>query len=291
MPLYSHFGTPELGVRVPEPSISRNDPKTHTALPEVVCFRITRLCNARCGFCLAPPDGFHPDVASLVQRINWLFSQGVKRIHFCGGEPTIHPGLVELIEHVDAVGGKSLLTTNAIAIQDKLISVLRMHHTRVKVSVHGDEAHHDRIVGCKAFGSTTGNLRRLLAAGVPTSIQTTVVSGGAWVIEWVADFCRSFGVRTLSILPFIPRGNGYRQRDQYELSDADRCRLHELVRRKRKALAGILDIRWLDFASRPVVVAEANGKLVLEGATEGLDQIICEIPSTRETYAISKMTK
>lgn len=222
-----------------------------------------------------------------MQRIDWLLSHGVKRIHFCGGEPTIHPGLAHLIEHVHVVGGKSLLTTNAIAIQDELISVLKAHRTRVKVSLHGDEAHHDTIVGCKAFSSTTRNLRRLLAANVPTSVQTTVVSGGDWVIDWVADFCRSCGVRTLSILPFIPRGNGYHQREQYELSDADRSRLHELVRRKRKALAGILDIRWLDFATRPVVVAEANGKLVLEGATEGSDQIICEMPSTRGRRQLS----
>ena len=100
-----------------------------------------------------------------------------------------------------------------------------------------------------------------------------------WVIEWIADFCRSVGVRTLSILPFIPRGNGYLHREQYELSYADRCRLHELVRQKRKALTGILDVRWLDFTSRPLMVAEANGKLILEGGTEGSDQIICEIPS------------
>lgn len=274
-------------MRAPTRSVSRNDLKAHAAFPDVICFRVTRHCNARCGFCLSPPDGFHPDTATLVQRINWLRTQGVKRIHFCGGEPTIHPALGDLIEHVHALGGRSLLTTNGIAIQDELISVLSAHHTRVKVSLHGDEAHHDRIVGCKAFSSTTGNLRRLLQAGVPTSIQTTVVSGGEWVIEWVADFCRGFGVRTLSILPFIPRGSGSHRHEQYELSDADRSRLHELVRKKRKALAGVLDIRWLDFSSRPVMVAEASGRLVLEGATERLDQIICEMPgSTMGTVAL-----
>jgi MoaA/NifB/PqqE/SkfB family radical SAM enzyme len=255
------------------------DNQKRKALPEVICFRVTRYCNARCGFCLAPLDGYHPDRATHVHRINWLRSRGVKRIHFCGGEPTIYPELGQLIEHVHAVGGKTLLTTNAISIQDKLISVLRNHRTRVKVSLHGDQAHHDRILGCAAFDSATENLRKLLAADVPVSVQTTVVSRNEWVIEWVADFCRNVGVRTLSILPFIPRGNGYHQREQYELSNADRFCLHELVRQKRKALAGILDIRWLDFASRPVMVAEANGKLVLEGRTEGLDQIICEMPS------------
>lgn len=83
---------------MPKGSISRDHPKTHTALPEVICFRITWYCNARCGFCLAPPDGSQPDAAVLVQRINWVRFRGVKRIHFCGGEPTIHPELGNLIE-------------------------------------------------------------------------------------------------------------------------------------------------------------------------------------------------
>jgi MoaA/NifB/PqqE/SkfB family radical SAM enzyme len=61
------------------------------ALPDAICFRVTRYCNARCGFCLAPPDGAHPPGAVLAERIDWLFTRGVHTIHFCGGEPTIHP--------------------------------------------------------------------------------------------------------------------------------------------------------------------------------------------------------
>lgn len=256
-------------------------------LPEAVCFRVTRYCNARCGFCLAPPDGSHPDADTLAQRIDWLRSRGVRAIHFCGGEPTIHPGLATLIEHVHAGGGKTLLTTNGITIQDQLISVLRRRGTRVKVSLHGDQEHHNRMVGCKAFHATTGNLHRLLAAGVPASVQTTVVSGGEWVLEWVADFCRSIGVRQLSILPFIPRGNGSLHRGEYELSSRERHSLHDLVRRKRKALAGILEIKWQDFRVRPVMVVEANGTLVLEAGTETSDQIVCRIPNTATPDMIS----
>lgn len=248
------------------------------ALPEAVCFRVTRYCNARCGFCLAPPDGSHPDLATLSERIDWLRSRGVKTIHFCGGEPTIHPGLATLIEHTHVAGGKTLLTTNGINIQDGLISVLRRQGTRVKVSLHGDQKHHDKMVGCAAFHATTGNLRRLLAAGVHASVQTTIVSGGAWVVDWAARFCRDIGARQLSIIPFIPRGSGSLRRDEYGLSARERHSLHDLVRSKRKAFAGILEIKWLDFTARPVMVAEADGRLILEAATETSDQIVCRIP-------------
>lgn len=265
-------------MKQPHPTIVPSMIEARGKLPEAICFRVTRYCNARCGFCLAPPDGAHPDTVTLAQRIDWLCSRGVRRIHFCGGEPTIHPGLAYLIEHVHAVGGNSLLTTNGIAIHNELISVLRKRCTRVKVSLHGDREHHDMVVGCSAFSSTTETLRRLLASGVPTSVQTTVVSGGQWVLEWVADFCLKTGIRQLSILPFIPRGAGYLRRGKYELSCKERHSLHEMVRRKRKALAGLLEIKWLDFTARPVMVAEADGRLILEAASETSDQIICQIP-------------
>lgn len=147
-------------------------------LPPAVCFRVTRCCNARCGFCLAPPTGDHQPVEALLQRLDWLLSHGVKTIHFCGGEPTIHPALSQLIAHAHGRGATTKLTTNAIAIPDGLLPLLRATNTRVKVSLHGDRGHHNSIVGVEAFDQTTGNLGRFIAAGVPTSIQTTVVAGG-----------------------------------------------------------------------------------------------------------------
>ncbi len=246
-------------------------------LPPMICFRVTRYCNAHCGFCLAPSDGAHPAAATLTHRIDWLLARGVKTIHFCGGEPTIHPALPQLLTYVHAHGGKTRLTTNAIAVSEALLPVLRAMRTQVKVSLHGDREHHDAIVGRAAFDHTTRNLRRLIAAGIPTSIQTTVVAGGIWVVDWVAGFCLEVGVRRLSILPFIPRGSGYGRRGEYELSSSQRRALRALVTEKRRALNGRLEVRWLDFTARPLYVVEADGRVVREGATEAMDEVLCSI--------------
>ncbi|HEV2097948.1 MAG TPA: radical SAM protein [Stellaceae bacterium] len=247
-------------------------------LPLSVCFRVTRYCNARCGFCLAPPDGSHPDANTLIHRIDWLVDRDVETIHFCGGEPTIHPALRRLIAHTHGRGAKTKLTTNGIAISDEVLAALRVAATRVKISLHGDREHHDRIVGRQAFDRTTRNLRRLVAAGVHTSIQTTVVAGQLWTIDWVAEFCLQNNLRQLSILPFIPRGSGNNRRGEYELSLAERRALRRLVTEKRRALGGRLDLRWLDFSAQPIHVVEANGWVVLEHATETRDVHLCQIP-------------
>lgn len=247
-------------------------------LPPTVCFRVTRYCNARCGFCLAPPDGAHPDVTTLKRRVDWLLERGVTTLHLCGGEPTIHRGLVELIEHIHTHGGRTKLTTNGIALPEALLPALRDAATEVKVSLHGDRAHHDRMVGRVAFESTTRNLARLLAASIRTSVQTTVVAGAPEAVDWVTAYCLSHNVRRLSLLPFIPRGQGGPRQAEYALSSAQRRALRILVAHKRRVLAGRLDLRWLDFTARPIHVVEADGQVVLEGASEDRDQILGRIP-------------
>ncbi len=253
-------------------------------LPATICFRVTRRCNARCGFCLAPPDGVQTSAVTLTQRIDWLLAHGVHTVHFCGGEPTIHPALPQLLLHVQARGGKSKLTTNGIALSDALPPVLRQTGCQVKVSVHGDRDRHNELVGRDAFDQTTHNLRRLLAAGVATGVQTTVVASGGAVIDWAVRFCLDNGVRRLSLLPFIPRGDGRARRDEYGLSEPERRSLRDQVRRQRRVLLGRLDLRWLDFTARPVHAVEPDGRVVLEGATEALDEVLCQIPTDPFTF-------
>ncbi|MBC8073973.1 MAG: radical SAM protein [Deltaproteobacteria bacterium] len=245
-------------------------------LPQMVCLRVTRACNARCAFCLAPPDGAHPGADELERRIDWLLARGVRTIHFCGGEPTIHPALAGLVAYTRSRGAKSKLTTNAIAIPEALVPVLRAAGTEVKVSVHGDRAHHDRVVGRAAYDRTVANLTRLVAAGIATSVQTTVLAGSTETLDTVTALCLELHVRRLSVLPFIPRGHGRDHRDG-SLASTERRALRDRVKQLRRTHAGRLDVRWLDFASQPFHVLEADGRLVLECATEAFDRLLARV--------------
>ena len=247
-------------------------------LPHMICFRVTRFCNARCGFCLAPPDGgIHPPFEILKDRIDWVFANGVKTIHFCGGEPTIHHHLPELIRYVDKQGRKSKLTTNGISISEELIRTLRSCNTAVKVSLHGPAEHHNDVVGLDAFDRTTSGIQRLIAAGVSTSVQTTIVNGHLDVIDWVIKFCLDNKIKLVSFLPFIPRGNGKENRGKYELSYDERRYLYNRVRQEKLKFGRRLDIRLLDFNSQSIHVVESDGRVVLEAATESRDVLLYTI--------------
>jgi MoaA/NifB/PqqE/SkfB family radical SAM enzyme len=246
-------------------------------LPSAVCFRITRSCNAHCRFCLAPPDGSYPDYATLLSWSDWLIDRGVRRIEFCGGEPTIHPALPKLLAHVNSRAVKTALTTNGLEISPALPPLLRVTGTSVRVSLHGGRLHHDELVGDGCFDRTVGNLRRLLDAGLPCSIQATAVAGGSMALDWLISFSLEQRVRRLGVLPFIARGAGRAHREELGLCDAERSALRELVRDRRKRLSGRLDLRWLDLASKRVPVLEPDGRLLLEGVTEAGDRLLCRL--------------
>lgn len=244
------------------------------AFPQSVCFRVTRACNARCGFCLAPWNGEHPAGEVLLRRLDWLLDRGVRIVHFCGGEPTIHPALGPLIERVRERDCGARLTTNGISMPEPLLETLRRCGAHVKVSLHGDRDRHDRTVGREAYHRATVTLRRLLFAGVDASVQTTLVAGGGAALEEMIAFCLRAGVRRLSVLPFIPRGDGAAREAEFALSPPERRALRERVARQRRALAGRLDLRWLDFGADRAPVVEADGRVVLEGPRESGDILL-----------------
>jgi len=247
------------------------------AFPQSVCFRVTRACNARCGFCLAPWDGHHPAGEVLLRRIDELLDRGVRVVHFCGGEPTIHPALASLIDRVRERGCAARLTTNGIAMPQPLLETLRRGCVQVKVSLHGDCAWHERMVGREAYAQATATLRRLLSAGVDASVQTTLVAGGSAALDEMIAFCLRTGVRRLSLLPFIPRGDGAAREAEFALSDAERRALRETVARRRRDLAGRLDLRWLDFSAERTPVVEADGRVLLEGPRETSDVVLAHL--------------
>jgi MoaA/NifB/PqqE/SkfB family radical SAM enzyme len=242
--------------------------------PDSICFRVTRNCNARCTFCLAPPDGPDPDLDTLCFRIDALLNHGVRRIHFCGGEPTIHPNFPRLFAYACSRGARTSLCTNGIVMPGALLPLLQRTATQVRVSLHGDRAHHDAIVGSGCHDRTTLSIQRLQRAGVATSIQTTAVAAGISAVEWVIAFCLGQGIRRLSVLPFVARGKGVASRSNFALPGPEQRLLRDLIRSRRRELTGGLDLRWVDLSIASVPVVETDGRVVLEGASESQDQEI-----------------
>lgn len=251
--------------------------ETRSRLPTSVCLRVTRACNARCGFCLAPPRGHGVAYESIQRRLRWLASAGVRKVNLSGGEPTIRRDLPDIIAEAHDCGLVSAMTSNGILLPTALLERLRLADTRVKVSIHGAQPLHDAMLGRSCYEQVDGNVRRLLDAGVSTAIQTVVTGRQPDVHERMIDYCLERGVRKLRLIPFVPRGRGLQLADSYQLGVAQREQLETAVGTARHVLEGSLDVRVLDFWVNEYYVLETDGALQIQRERDAADSTVAYV--------------
>jgi len=128
--------------------------------PDQVVVDLTNQCNNNCIACWtgspllrdkAPPDHWKMQEFpyELMQEIiSDLHRMGTNRIRFTGGgEPFMHKHLIDLIEHVKALGMKCALTSNFSLIEeDKLSRIMELGVDEIAVSLWaGDAVTYSRV--------------------------------------------------------------------------------------------------------------------------------------------------
>jgi GTP 3',8-cyclase len=86
---------------------------------------LTDACNLRCVYCMPENIVFRPRASlmqdgELLKLVRVAVSLGVDKIRLTGGEPTVRPGVVELIRAIKSVPGirRLTMTTNAVRLAD-----------------------------------------------------------------------------------------------------------------------------------------------------------------------------
>jgi MoaA/NifB/PqqE/SkfB family radical SAM enzyme len=82
-------------------------------------FALNNACNARCGFCgfaldkLPRKDWHYVEREGALEAIDILYRQAVRYLVLTGGEPMLHPDLLEIVQRASTLDMKVLLVTNA----------------------------------------------------------------------------------------------------------------------------------------------------------------------------------
>jgi radical SAM protein with 4Fe4S-binding SPASM domain len=174
-------------------------------------------CNNNCSHCYNEPGRrAMPSMPTEDWRrvLDRLWSIGVPYVIFTGGEPTLHPDLIELIAYAESLGQITGLNTNGRRLSEPGFAedLVRAgcDHAQITLASQRPELH-DRIVGAPgAFAETVEGIRRALAAGLHTLTNTTLVRGNADEAVEIVDFLHGFGVRTFAMNGMIHSGCGVR---------------------------------------------------------------------------------
>ena len=166
-------------------------------------------CNQKCLHCYAAgqPVGETAeltgeqwkDVLARLRRAN------VPQVTFTGGEPTLRPDLVELVEA--AQWFVTRLNTNGLLLTPELCRGLYAASLdSVQVTLYAANASaHNALVGTDGFDRTVQGIRNAVAAGLIVSVNTPLCSLNTDYADTL-EFASSLGVRYATCSGLIPSG-------------------------------------------------------------------------------------
>jgi uncharacterized Fe-S cluster-containing radical SAM superfamily protein len=145
------------------------------------------VCNLRCTHCFVscgPGDDRHALMGrgEVRERVADAVRLGVKEFYFTGGEPFLHPSMVEILADTLEHGPCTVLTNGTLFTRARLEALRRLsdearYSLEIRVSLDGwNAADHDRFRGAGSFRRALDGLSRLAEYGllpIVTVTQTT----------------------------------------------------------------------------------------------------------------------
>jgi radical SAM protein with 4Fe4S-binding SPASM domain len=138
-------------------------------------------CNFNCPYCYVPKaDAFQDELelGEIRDVITQAQEMGARKIIILGGEPTIYPDLVAIIEFISARGLQVELFTNGTGLDQELTAFLFANKVRVVLKMNTfDPELQDRLSGKKgAHAVIRSALEALRNAGYPDTEAFLAVS-------------------------------------------------------------------------------------------------------------------
>lgn len=226
---------------------------------------LTDACNLRCVYCMPEQMQFRPrqelmSDEEIIFLVNVAASLGVDKIRLTGGEPTIRPGVVDLVRQIASIPGirDVAMTTNALLLDELAQPLADAGLNRVNISI--DTISPERFRRITRWGDVEDVWRGIRAAeraGLrPVKLNCVVTRG--FNEEDVTDLAgltmeEDWEVRFIEMMPFG-------EVSEFQLSHVVSFRE---IREKVESVFGALEEASYDFVdpSRPFRIPGARGTL------------------------------
>jgi AdoMet-dependent heme synthase len=184
-------------------------------------WHLTERCNLRCLHCYQQDshvgelsfDQIKAVAAEVAETIE-AWSQAYEipftlSYNLTGGEPFLRSDLFEILEHIISRKGDIFVLTNGTLITRDVARKIADSGVRgVQVSLEGPEEIHDGIRGKGSFTAALEGVRRLVSAGLPVTLNTTLSRMNAPYAADLAQIARDSGARRLGFARLVPAGRG-----------------------------------------------------------------------------------
>lgn len=200
-------------------------------IPDQITISITEECPNRCIHCALPDTDNKASLSpeEVTNVIDQATRMGATMIIFDGGEPMVHPDLVEMVRHVDPDKAVATVFTSGTGLTpEKAASLKDAGLFAVNVSLdspHIDE--HDRMRGRSGvFDDALAAIRNSLDAGILVNIYVVLSPMNVGDLKEFYMLAVEMGVHELSFYEIVPTGrwidheNDVLSREDHETHDS-----------------------------------------------------------------------
>ena len=192
--------------------------------------RAVTACNSRCIFCLDSdtPRNVYLDAADIKAEIDRGIDElGAEKIIISGGEASLHPEFVDLVQYAKERGYDRVQTvTNGyrFAERDFYRACVEAGLGEITFSLHGHTAElHDRLTQTPdAFRRLIkGMVRAIRERQVIVNVDVVINKQNVAVIDKIVELCISLGVTEFDLLHVIPQAAAFDHRHElfYDVRD------------------------------------------------------------------------
>ncbi|MDA3787513.1 MAG: 12,18-didecarboxysiroheme deacetylase [Desulfobacula sp.] len=207
----------------------------------VVVWNMTRRCNLKCVHCYARSEDISYDNElnheQCIAMIDDLAKFGVPVLLFSGGEPTVHPRLVEYAKYAVSKGMRAVISTNGTLITKEKAKLLKeVGLSYVGISLDGLEETHDK------FRGVTGSYKKVMAAiencqkaGIKVGLRFTINKRNVNDIPGIFDLLEEKNIPRVCFYHLVYSGRGSEIAKE-DLSHEETRKVLDLIMERTKDL-------------------------------------------------------
>ncbi len=181
------------------------------SVPAMYALELTAACNNRCPGCSNIYSGQRTLASTDADTwIDWLTVIGpaAVQIRLTGGEPTLHPGFLRILQAATSYDAWVTVFTNGRWHNPRVLVSMLTQMPRLSgllVSLHGADAQqHEAFSGVPgSFDETIANVRLALSAGVQVALSTVITRQNLRDLAAVVELGRELGVQHVAFNRYL----------------------------------------------------------------------------------------
>ncbi len=180
----------------------------------VVVWNMTRRCNLKCVHCYARSEDISYDNElsheQSIAMIDDLSRFGVPVLLFSGGEPTVHPRLVEYAKYAVSKGMRAVISTNGTLITKEKAKIFKeIGLSYVGISLDGLEETHDKFRGVKgSYKKAMAAIKNCQEAGIKVGLRFTINKRNVKDIPGIFDLLEEKNIPRACFYHLVYSGRG-----------------------------------------------------------------------------------